>query len=91
LKLLWSLAALRHLREAHEYIKFDNPSAAARQIELIEANVNHLRAFPMIGRTGRRAGTRELPISDTPYIVVYRLKEESVQILAVLHGSRSWK
>jgi toxin ParE1/3/4 len=91
LKILWTAAALRHLSEAREYIEIDNPAAATRQIEIIETSVNHLRAFPMMGRSGRLAGTRELPIPATPYIVVYRVKEKSVQVLAVLHGARNWK
>jgi toxin ParE1/3/4 len=89
-KILWTAAALRHLREAREYIEIDNPSAAIRQIEIVETSVNHLRAFPMMGRTGRRAGTRELPVPSTPYIVVYRVRQETVQILALLHGARYW-
>lgn len=91
MKVLWTITALQHLREAREYVAIDNPSAAARQIEIIEANINHLRAFPMMGRIGRRTGTRELPIPSTPYIVVYRAREESVQVLAVLHGARNLK
>jgi toxin ParE1/3/4 len=90
-KVLWTVAALRHLGEAREYIKIDNPAAAARQIEMIETSVNHLRAFPMIGRSGRRPGTRELPVPATPYMVIYLVKDESVQILAVLHGARNYK
>jgi toxin ParE1/3/4 len=90
-KIEWTLPALQHIREAREYIEIENPKAAARQIELIEGAINHLRAFPMIGRAGRRAGTRELPVPATPYIVVYRVKEAIVQILAVLHGARNWQ
>jgi hypothetical protein len=45
-----------------EYIEIDNPSAAPRQIELMETKVNHLRALPMLGRMGRRPAIRELPI-----------------------------
>lgn len=91
MKLLWTVAALRHLRDAREYIEIDNPSAATRQIDIIETTVNHLRAFPMMGRAGRRSGTRELPVPSTPYIVIYRVKEDGVQVLAVLHGARNWK
>jgi toxin ParE1/3/4 len=90
-KIAWTLPALQHIREAREYIAIDNPSAAARQIDLLEAAVNHLHIFPMMGRVGRRDGTRELPVPGTPYIVVYRMKEKTVQVLAVLHGARNWK
>lgn len=91
MKVLWAQAALRHLSEAHEYIAIDNPPAAERQIERIELCANRLRRFPMMGRSGQRAGTREFPVPGTPYTLVYRVKEESVQILAVLHGARNWK
>jgi toxin ParE1/3/4 len=87
----WTLPALQHLREAREYIEIDNPEAAARQIDLIEAAVNQLRAFPMMGRVGRRTGTRELPVPGTPYIIVYRVMKATVQVLAVLHGARNWQ
>lgn len=44
---------------------------------------------PDIGRRGRVAGTRELVISKTSYIVVYRVAR-TVEILAVVHGARAW-
>lgn len=91
MKIEWTVPALQHLREAREYIEIDNLAAAARQIGLIESAANHLRAFPMMGRTGRRAKTRELPVPGTPYILVYRVKQASVQVLALLHGARNWQ
>ncbi len=91
MKIEWTAPAVQHIREAREYIEIDNPAAATRQIDRIEAAVNLLRAFPMMGRAGRRAGTRELPVPGTPYILVYRVKQESVQMLAVLHGARDWQ
>ena len=45
----------------------------------------------MLGRTGWKDGTRELVIPNTSYIVVYRIVEKSVEILAVLHGARDWQ
>ena len=91
MKLLWTRVALRHLSEAREYIEIDNPAAAARQIDTIELSANRLRAFPMMGRMGVRSGTREFPVPGTPYILVYRVIDDAVQILAVLHGARNWK
>jgi hypothetical protein len=57
-----------------EYIEIDNPSAATRQIELMETKVNHLRALPMLGRMGRRPAIRELPIQAPLTMVVYRMQ-----------------
>jgi toxin ParE1/3/4 len=52
--------------------------------------VERLGAFPAIGRPGRVAGTRELVVSGTPYIVPYRVRGERVQIITVLHSAQRW-
>ena len=88
MKVVWTRPALRHLAEAREFIAIDNPAAARRQIERIELTVNRLKAFPMMGRAGVETGTREFPVPGTPYIVVYRVREERLRILAVLHRAR---
>jgi toxin ParE1/3/4 len=36
------------------------------------------------------AGTRELPVSGTPFTVAYRVARREVEILAVLHAARKW-
>jgi toxin ParE1/3/4 len=90
-KAVWTRPALHQLAEAREYIAIDNPAAASRQIERIEKSVNQLTQFPMMGRAGMRAGTREFPVPGTPYILVYRIAKARLQILALLHGARNWK
>jgi toxin ParE1/3/4 len=42
-----------------------------------------------IGRPGRVSGTRELAISGTPYLAVYRVQNNRVEILRILHGRNS--
>jgi toxin ParE1/3/4 len=44
------------------------------------------------GRAGRKKGTRELVISRTPFIVVFRVKSRAarIEILRVLHSSRRY-
>jgi len=59
-------------------------------MEIVIRAVEQLSDFPEIGRPGRVAGTRELVIQSTPYIVAYRLRGRSVRILALLHGARRW-
>jgi toxin ParE1/3/4 len=45
---------------------------------------------PAAARPGRVAGTRELVIVGTPYIVPYRVKADVIQIITVLHGAQRW-
>jgi toxin ParE1/3/4 len=57
-----------------------------RIVEAIETLCDH----PHLGRPGRVAGTRELVIAETPYVVPYRVVDDGVEILAVIHGARRW-
>lgn len=86
----WTRKALVNLDQEAEYIAQDNPGAAARIVEQIRSSVQTLQDFPALGRPGRVSGTRELVISETPYIVPYRIREQTVEILRVLHSSRKW-
>lgn len=49
-----------------------------------------LADFPNIGRPGRLWSTRELVVLGSPFVVIYRARANSVQILRVLHGARRW-
>jgi toxin ParE1/3/4 len=89
-KLRWSKRAIRRLASIHAYIAQDSPDAAARVAAVIIDAVQRLEQFPMMGRAGRIEGTRELVIPGLPYIIPYRIKNDSVQIASVIHTSRKW-
>jgi len=90
MKLVWLERASRELGQISDDIARDNP-AAADAVELrIITSVDHLGKFPEAGRTGRVKGTREVPVVDYPYVVVYRIKGEELQILTIRHTSRQW-
>lgn len=56
----------------------------------IVASVQQLATFPVSGRPGRVAGTRELVVSNTPFIVAYAVAKTRVVILALYHGAQRW-
>jgi addiction module RelE/StbE family toxin len=72
------------------YIEADNPAAAVLIDERIAATARRLLDFPASGRVGRIAGTRELVINGTPYVVAYAITKTTVRILRVLHGAQEW-
>ena len=82
--------ALIDLNEAATFIAQDNPEAANRMVRRIREAVRILSDQPDAGRPGRVHGTRELVIADTPFILPYRVVNNTVQILRVLHGARKW-
>jgi plasmid stabilization system protein ParE len=52
--------------------------------------VQQLAAFPMSGRAGRVSGTRELVISNTPFIAAYAIDKADIVVLAIYHGAQHW-
>jgi addiction module RelE/StbE family toxin len=89
--LRWTRRAERDLDEIASYIGQDSPAAAARVVlELIDHVEANLPGHPAIGRPGRVLGTRELVIGGLPYIVPYRVRENDIEVLRVLHTSRRW-
>jgi toxin ParE1/3/4 len=68
----------------------DSPSAADRQVQAILRAAGPLNSFPKIGKIGRVAGTRELVVPDTPYVVAYAIPGNDLYILAILHGNQRW-
>ncbi len=83
-------SALAHLAEVRAYIALERPATAREIGQRIREAVTRLADFPHTGRTGRVEGTRELVIPRLPYIVVYLVSAEHVDVLAILHGARRW-
>ena len=89
--LRWSPEALQDLKDIRAYISKDNPGAAKMIVARIVSYVREqLPGNPEIGRPGRVAGTRELVISNTPFVVPYRIGKEHIDILRVYHVARLW-
>ncbi len=90
MNIVWTCPAARDLEAIQDYIARDNPAAARRLATLIRRHIQQLSDYPQTGRLGRLDGTRELVISNTPYLIPYRVKDDRVEILAVYHGARRW-
>ena len=90
MKIKWVRLALSDLDEVGEFISQDNPKAAVQVLKRIWDAVQLLAEQPHAGRAGRVPGTRELVIPGTPFIIPYRVFENTVQVLRVLHGKRKW-
>jgi toxin ParE1/3/4 len=86
----WHSLARADLAGLVAYIANDDVSAAYRVHDEIRRQTERLAAHPEIGRLGRVRGTRELVIPGTPYIAAYRLADDVVTVLRVLHGARRW-
>lgn len=83
-------SAARDLDSHFEYIFERDPTAAQRVYDAIIGQIRGLRDFPNRARQGRVPGTRELVITQYPYIVVYEVSTDTVTILHVNHARQQW-
>jgi addiction module RelE/StbE family toxin len=85
-KLRWTRRALRRLDEIAAYIAQDNPIRATTFVCELREKVNIL-AEHQIGKPGRVYGTKEM-VLHKHYVAVYRVKDDEVQILTILHTAQ---
>lgn len=89
---IWSRSALADLSRQHQFLKANNPDAAAQALQAI------VKAGKSLAQTPQR-GT---PVADTPglrklqvkfgklgYVIHYAFVEDEVLILRVYHGRQS--
>ena len=88
MRLRWTTPAANDLYTIVEYIQQDNPDAATDVAQTIYDGCDGLIRFPHRGRKGRIDGTRELVFPGLPYIVVYRVKDQVVEIARIYHGAQ---
>ena len=85
----WRRTARADLLAIVDYISDDNPEAAQRLKDDIEASTARLLEHPKLYRAGRVPGTREMAVR-TNYVVIYAEDARAVSILRVLHAARQW-
>lgn len=85
----WREAARADLLAIVDYISDDNPDAAQRLKDDIEAKAEKLPERPKLYRAGRVPGTREMVVRSN-YLVIYTEDARAVTILRVLHAAQQW-
>jgi addiction module RelE/StbE family toxin len=88
LKVRWLNKALRDLDHEASYLATENPAAVHLLVERIREAVAQLSDQPSLGRPGRVPGTRELVVLRTRYLLPYRVRAQTIEILRVFHTSR---
>jgi plasmid stabilization system protein ParE len=89
MNLFWTRPARVDRREIYEFIAADSLRAACKMDMIFTEKAAILTRFPELGRPGRVPGTREL-LAHRHYFLIYRIREDEVQILPLLHTSRQW-
>ena len=92
MRIVWLPRARRNLDHQIRYIAQRNPLAAIEQDAIVAQAISGLVDFPEAGRRGRTVQTRELVISGTPFIAVYRIREAlgEIHIHRILHARQKY-
>lgn len=70
-------------KEHQGHLNGHYPHFTQPTVQRLYDTVRSLKQWPHRGRTGREEGTRELVLASLPYILVYRVKEQSVEVLRI--------
>jgi toxin ParE1/3/4 len=91
MKLRFTFEALSHIDAIHFYIEPKSRPAAAHILNRIFADCDRLAEFPQLGHTGVVPGTHEWTVSALPYIVVYEINENTLEliVLGIFHGAQA--
>jgi toxin ParE1/3/4 len=90
MRVLWTPAAADDLEKIADYLLEKNPAVATEIVRRIYKALDPLKRFKVIGRPGRKRGTRELVVSLLPYVIVYEVTGQAVRVTRILHGAQRW-
>jgi toxin ParE1/3/4 len=91
MRVRWTDPAAVDLTDICDYTQEHHGPEAARKLALrmFEA-IGSLPQFPHLGRLGRKSGTRELVLSGSPFLAIYRVRKDVIEIARILHGAQKW-
>ncbi len=88
MRVVWGEAAEREFDAAILFIGSQSPTSAVRVGERILAAVSLLERFPELAPPSRHRGLRQLVVPRTPYLVIYRIHDNRIEIRAVVHAKQ---
>jgi toxin ParE1/3/4 len=91
MRIRWTVPAADDPENIKNYPQRHYPHFAEPTVRTIYQRIRLLKGSPHLGRPGHRSGTRELALTPLPYVVVYSVKAEAVQILHIYHGAQDWR
>ena len=89
MKVFWTETAINHLSSIYNYISQTSPQYAQIIVERLTRRSEQIADFPLSGRMVPEFETKQIrEIIEGSYRIIYYIKSEQIDILAVLHGSQ---
>ena len=80
MRIRWTPPAAQDMQGISDYLKERHPQYRLPTMRKLYGKIQSLKQTPHIGRPGRIEGTREILFTPLPYIAVYRVEGEIVEI-----------
>ncbi|MBT9144025.1 MAG: hypothetical protein DDT29_02439 [Dehalococcoidia bacterium] len=85
----WTDNAAEHLLGIYEYIAQNSPPYAKRTVDRLTRRSEQIAVFPMSGRKVAEYEADDIrEMIEKPYRIIYRIKPDQIDILAVVHGAQ---
>ena len=91
MKVHWTDLAIENLADIHEYIARSSSQYAPRMVDRLTRRSEQIGSFPHAGRVVpeiEHPNIRE--VFEGPYRIIYRIRTDRIDVLAVIHGARQW-
>ena len=81
-------ASAADLQQISDYLASHHPEYRQSTMRTLYNAISSLKRMPNRGRRGREEDTRELFVTALPYVAVYRIREQSIEILRIYHAAQ---
>lgn len=89
MKVYWTETAVENLSAIYAYIAQTSTQYAARIVDRITRRSEQIANFPLSGRIVPEFETEQIrEVIEGSYRIIYYIKTEQIDVLAVLHGSQ---
>ncbi|MBL0699416.1 MAG: type II toxin-antitoxin system RelE/ParE family toxin [Desulfosarcina sp.] len=85
----WTENAIGHLVNIYEYIAINSPTYGRRMVDRITRRSEQIAEQPLSGRKVPEYDAEDIrELIEKPYRIIYQIKPNQIDVLAVIHGAR---
>ena len=85
----WTENAIEHLVNIYEYIAINSPTYGKKMVDRITRRSEQIAEHPLSGRKVPEYDAEDIrELIEKPYRIIYRIKPDQIDVLAVIHGAR---
>jgi toxin ParE1/3/4 len=88
MRIRWTPAAAADLQSISDYLKDHHPHYRDTTLRNLYRAITGLKRSPRRGRPGGEPGTREILFPPMPYVAVYRVGDQAIEVLRIYHAAQ---